>query len=191
MGQVLLDFYPFGLREALQKLTETLSILITPYADATGGDTVVGPNKSAGWESAAISDLLFLYDPPGTDLREDFERGVLRDMKNGSSGMADFVRTTANGETEHFNLAYAPVIERVLLPLSPDSFSRGVSVSHKLLYSVAIGKTASAMRQPFNEISDDIQSQLNRVRAIYILVTILVSVLFTALTCIVSCFRWV
>lgn len=162
------------------------SILITPGVDNFGGDTVVGPNKSSEWESASIADLLFQYDSPGTQNRSMFERNFLAAMKNGSAGLENFWRSTQDGTPEHLFISFAPIYERALLPKSPDDFSRGVDVSHVLLYSVGMIQTSEEMHAPFEEIADELQSQLDRIQTVYIVMTTVVAALFTVFVCIVS-----
>jgi len=190
VGQVLIDFYPEGIKSGLEqlsslKLSSITPIMITANVDVTGGDTVIGPNMSTGGESAPIIDLLFEYDGPGSSYRMEFEKTCLAAMRNGTSGLKEFKRTTPNGE-ENFVIAYAPVYERVLLPVSPDDFSRGVKVTEVLLYSVGIIRNAQARHLPFHAIENDLFNRLNGIRTSYVFVTVLVALLFTALTCVVS-----
>jgi len=186
VGQTLLDFYPEGVKHGLEGLGGIIPVLITPDVDATGGDTVVGPNMTSGWKSASILDLLFEHDGPGTPNRTYFEQNCLVPMKNGSSGLKNFWRTKQDGNTEHLIIAFAPVYQRFLLPVNPDDFSRGVEVSKVLVYSVGMIRKAEDIHAPFAEIVDEIQMHLNSIQKVYIIVTIIVAVLFTAFTCIVS-----
>jgi len=186
VGQTLIDFYPEGVTQALEGLGALFPILVTPEADASGGDTVIGPSKSSDWESASILDLLFAYDGEGTQNRAHFEQCCLSPMKNGTSGLKEFSRHQQDGTFEHLIIAFAPVYERVVLPISPDDFSRGVNISKVLLYSVGIVRHSEDMRAPFQEIEGDIKSQLDNIKTIYIVLTAIVAVLFTAFACIVS-----
>lgn len=199
IGQALLLFYPEGLGDGLrglghgfkqrfEQLASYTSILITPSVDTAGGDTVVGPNKSFGWESASIMDLLFEYDRPLSSNWSQFEQECLTPMKNGDSGLKEFWRTRSDGTPEHLFIAFAPVYERALLPLSPDDFSRGVEVSQVLLYSVAMIQTTEDMLAPFEETEDAMMSQLDSLQRVYIILTVVVAILFTVFTCIVSVF---
>jgi len=186
IGQVLLDFFPSDLRSTLEGLDVPEAFLITPEEDATGGDTVVAPDQTENLVSSSIVDLLFLYDRKDSDYRKRFETEVLAPMKRGEKGAKEFTRTKADGSAETLLLSYAPVYERVLLPLSPDDFSRGVEVSQVLLYSVGVAKNVDEMHVPFHEIEDDVNAELGNLRLVYVLVTIIMSLLFTAFSCIVS-----
>lgn len=186
LGQTLLDFNPDAVKSGLEHLEAIVSILITPNVDVLGGDTVVGPNKSAEWESASILDLLFQFDAPSTLYRTQFEQDCLLLMKDGASGLSNFSRTSREGSLEHLVIAYAPVFERVLLPTSPDDFSSGVESRKVLLYSVGIVRNVEDIHAPFNAIADDIEIQLDSIRTIYVVVTAIVALVFTAFTCMVS-----
>jgi len=188
VGQTLLDFYPEGVKEGLKRLGALIAFVITPEVDATGGDTVVGPNVTEGWESASILDLLFMYDPPGSHFRLDFEQRILAKMKNGTEHLEEFGRTKKDGKAEHLVIAFAPVYQRVLLPLSPDDFSRGVEVSQVLLYSVGMIRRVDEIHAPFREIEDDIKRELDDIRTVYVVVTAFVALIFTAYACLVSTF---
>jgi len=186
VGQTLLDFLPEGVKRGLDRLDALKPILITPEVDATGGDTVVGPNRTNGWESASILDLMFEYDPPGSHLRSIFNQSILAPMKSGMTNLTHFNRTKKDGSEEHLVIAFAPVYERVLLPTSPDDFARGANVSEVFLYAVGIIHEEAVMHAPFHEIEGDVESQLATTRTIYIILTAVVAFLFTAFTCIVS-----
>lgn len=186
IGQTLLDFFPEGIKRGLEWVDGVTSILITPDVDATGGDTVVGPNGSAGWKSASILDLLFEYDGPGSPYRLQFEQDSLAAMKSGVSDMRNFWRTNEQGVPEYLKISFAPVYERVLLPVSPDDFARGVNSSQVLMYSVGMIRSVEDIHAPFSEIEAGIQMQLSSLHTAYVTVTAVAAVLFVVLTCIVS-----
>jgi len=191
IGQTLLDHFPESLRHGLRHLPTyqqgtVVPILITLEEDSTGGDTVVGPNLTVGWESAALVDLLFPFDKAGSARRTHFEHEVLSEMKNGTGGMKLFERTGEDGSEEDLIIAFAPVYERLILALSPDDFARGVSVSNSPIYSVGMIRYADDMHLAFQAIQDTILTQLARTRATYIAVTVVDAILFALLSCVVS-----
>ena len=186
VGQSLILFYPEGIGRGLERLGAYTPILITP---SSGSDTVVGPDSSNGGEessSSSMIELLFPYDDSSAANRTLFEQGCLASMKDGLSGLHEFWRTGEDGIPEHLYISYAPVYERVLLPLDPQDFSRGTEVSHVLLYSVGMIQTSRQIHAPFEDIKDDIQDQLDNIRTIYVILTVIVAVFFTAFICIVS-----
>jgi hypothetical protein len=181
-GQALLDFNPSAIRRMLERM-DGLAFLITP--DVTdGGDTVVGPDKSAGWESAQIGELLF---PRGDASREHFEKVVLPKLKKGERGLEKITRATEDGNLETLSLAFEPVQARVLLPVSPDDFSRGVAASDVLVYSLGIASQDDSIRQPWGDVEDDVHDDLRRIQVIYIAIVVAVSFLFVIMTCNVRC----
>ena len=184
VGQTLLDFVPWGLNNSLADVSGRTAILITPGVDSTGGDTVVGPNKSSGWESAPIENLLF--HPGDTVNKDEFKNNILALMKNGTSGVRTFLRTTANGSNETASIAFAPVFERTLYPVSPGDFSRGASVSQQLIYSVGIIDDQQYLQAPFKQAEVGMINELKKTRAIYISVTVCVTLVFTVFCCVVS-----
>jgi len=155
--------------------------LITPGNDSTGGETVVGPNKSAGWESAPIEDLLF--HPGDTVNIKEFKHNVLAFMKNGTSGMLTFLR---DGSADNVSIAFAPVFESTIYPVSPGDFSRGATVSGQLIYSVGIIDDQQYLQAPFTRAEFGMRKELSRTRAIYISVKVCVTLVFTAFCCVIT-----
>lgn len=182
VGQMLLDFFPAKVLSSLDRLREEVSVLITPEEDATGGDTVVGPNKTAGWKSASVTDLLLPYDDADSSNRAYFETNVLAAMKNGSSDISVFTRKRSDGIEDTLLMAYEPVYLRALLPLDPSDVSRGVNYTYKVAYSVGIGRNTASMKAPFDRIESDVDSDLDQINAIYISLVVVISVLFTIFT---------
>lgn len=185
VGQTLIDFYPEGVKDGLDRLEALTSFVITPSAGAGGGDTVVGPNKTAEWEAAPIMDLLFRFDGPNSTHRRRFERDCLYPMKNGTSGLKDFQRSRMDGTTEHLLISFVPVYERILLPVNPGGFPDDVEESQVLLYSVGIVRTVSDIHAPFMQIEDAIEHELLKIQSSYITITVIVAVLFASFACVV------
>ena len=186
VGQMLLDFFPSSLSSVFKGLDEPVAFVITPHDGGTGDDTVIGPDRLNSWEPAPIIDLLFQHDEESSRYRNDFATEILSRMKNGESGYDTFVRTTKNGSTETLKLAFEPVEARVLLPLDPSEFSRGVNRSDVLVYSVGVAYRADDFELPWQKIEDDLSDDLKRLRIIYLCIIGFVSVGYMVFTCIVS-----
>jgi hypothetical protein len=161
-------------------LSAPLSIVITPEEDATGGDTLIGPNKTEGWKSSPIGNLVFLEEDSLN--RAIFERDVLAKMKNGDSGISYFTRLKSDGEMENLTLSFEPVDIRIVEPLAPDDFSRGASVSKLHVYSVGIAYLEEAMRKPFQEKEDGVYADLERIATAYICCVVFLSILLLFFT---------
>jgi hypothetical protein len=180
MGQVLLDYSPSSIRLSLERLSAPLSIVITPEEDATDGDTLIGPNKTAGWKSSPIGNLVFLEEDSLN--RAIFERDVLANMKNGNSNISYVTRLKSDGKTENLTLSFEPVNIRILEPLAPDDFSRGASVSKLHVYSVGIACLEVSMRKPFQEKEDGVYADLERIATAYICCVVFLSILLLFFT---------
>ena len=186
VGQILLDFFPSSLRSFFKRLDEPVAFVITPSDGGTDEDTVIGPDRLDSWEPVSIIDLLFPYDETSSAFREIFEANILRKMKDGGAGCESFVRTSESGSRETLKLAFEPVKARVLLPLDPSDFSRGVNRSEVLVYSVGVANRVSDFEVPWQSIEDDVQNDLMRLQIIYLCIICFVSVGFVVFTCYVS-----
>lgn len=165
-------------------LDEPVRFVITPDAGAEG-DTVIGPGNFTEWEPAQISDLLFLHEDKTSARRQEFESNVLKAMKAGDRGVGYFSRVLEDGEIESLKVAFEPVEARVLLPLDPSDFSRGVKVSNLLVYSVGVAYGDDSIQQPWESIEDDVYSELDRLRTIYISIITSACILFAIFSCMV------
>jgi hypothetical protein len=186
VGQTLLDFVPFGIREALTNFAGTTYIVITPEADGNGDNTVVGPDANADWVAAPIGDLLFNVSNTDPSYRTYFDSKVLPLMKNGTFATVEFDRPANDGGSERLVMAVAPVRARVLKSLASDDFSRGVEVSTTHLYSVGVMRSQYTMHSPFDQAAAEVESQLGKLQMIYIISTVLISLAFVVFSCIVS-----
>jgi hypothetical protein len=186
LGVVSLDFYPTGVRQALQSLEVPISFIITPEYDAFGGNTVVGLNKTEIWSSTTISDLLFAHDATGSPNRDAFEKGILPQIQNGYSRVTRVRRTNQSGDEEIFILSIEPVHQRVIQAVDPSNFTRGVSASEVLVYSIGIAKLEGEMREPFEMIEDDVTSDLETLARVYIVLVVIASAFFMIFACLVS-----
>jgi hypothetical protein len=180
VGQVLMDYSPSSIRQSLERLSAPLSIVITPEEDATGGDTLIGPNKTEGWKSSPIGDLIFLEEDSRN--KAVFERDVLTKMKNGEADISYFARLKSDGNVENLTLSFEPVDIRIVEPLAPDDFSRGAAVSRLLVYSVGIACLEEAMRKPFQEKEDGVYADLERIATAYICCVVFLSLMLLIFT---------
>jgi HAMP domain-containing protein len=186
VGQTLLDFCPGSLRQLFESLSESIAFLITPDDDEFGGDTVIGPGDFDRWESVPIGDRLFKFERPASVNQAAFETGPLKRLKNGESGIVKFARTTEDGSMELLRLAFEPVSVTVLLALDPSDLSRGVNATSVLVYSVGVAYREDEIQQPWKKTKDNIYSDLDRLRLIYLTVIVTVSALFIMCACNVS-----
>lgn len=174
-GQTLYDFFPAAVRSSLEGVDAPLSFVITPQGDVTGGDTLVGPNKTTGWFSSPIGDLVFLNEDARN--RAIFERDILPDMKSGKAGTTYFTRLKKEGTEEKLTLVYEPVHIRTLESVSPADFSRGVSMSAKTIYSIGIAFVEKELRMPIEEQEDSVYADLEKIAIAYLCLVIFFSLL--------------
>jgi Mg-chelatase subunit ChlD/HAMP domain-containing protein len=142
VGQALLDFSQDAL---LKKLSNTMvgaegkgfAVVITPSSGIFGGDTVIGPKYSLGESAPSVKDVVLPYDDEESDFRKKFGDIVDR-MKTGETGSDVFTRTLEGGEEESLYLTFAPVYVRTVETVNGSDFSRGVTETDSIVYSLAM-----------------------------------------------------
>jgi hypothetical protein len=187
VGQVLLDYLPQGLDVALHLLEEPLSFIVTPGEDVLGGDTVIGPNKTEGWKSAPIGDLIFLYEPNSTN-RDYFEEEILALMKDGQRGQKEFSWTKKDGSLEQICLSFAPISVRIMLGMMPDQFEAGVQYFSSLIYSIGVGKPCADIHKPFDTIGVHVNEDLESIGVLYLSITVISTVFFIVFSAVVAAY---
>lgn len=175
VGQTLINFSPSAVSNILDPRTDYISFVIAPEINMSDCSTVAGPDKLMGWVSAPIADLLFPYDQPNSSRRVFFETSILPRLNNGTSNFAEFSRISQHGDEEVMTLAFEPVQARVLLPLDPSVFSRGVKTSRIHVYSVGIAAAKVAIDAPWQTIEADVNQDLRNLSGLYISVVCFVS----------------
>ena len=180
IGQVLLDFLPNGMWEAFETIDRPLSFMVATKADLFRGDTVIGPDRSRGWSSARISDLLFKYDSENSTLRLTFEEEFLNPMKEGEGGTGSFCRTTEDGREEKFTMSFYPVFQRFLRPVDSTDLTRGAIVERKQIYSIGIAAYDDELKSAFRHVDDEVSRDLRRLAIIDVVLSVAIAALFTA-----------
>lgn len=189
IGVILYDFLPFKILESFKRIREPVSFMIVPIPDIVGGDTVIGPNKTKEWTTTPILDLLFPFESTSSANRESFEASILVNMKEGKQGLDSYTSVQEDGRNEDFILAFSPVEQRTMVPVNNSNYGSGVIVADRIVYSIGIGRYENALRQPFDEIEDDVNAELSTTSAVFLSIVAVVSLLFTVLTCIVCVAR--
>jgi len=153
-------------------------LLITKGTDTFGGDTVIGPGLNGSVLPQPVSQVVMPFDQ---DCQEDEERcayrkrkfeSVVKSMKAGNSSTVKLERTIADGGTEIVYLASAPISVQYLDPANVSDFARGSLPGKHLTYSLSLAETAQGILEPFLEIKEDMQKQINV--AIGVLVAVIV-----------------
>lgn len=183
VGQTLVDYVSQPILDSLKRENFAVAekgfpILITIEADNFDADTVIGPGQSLQDESKPIADLVLANDPEcvAKKCEEGFYKIVL-DMKMGKSGNSQFARFTNDGSTENIHISYAPVTVKTFAPVDSSDFTRGVSRSDYLIYSLAFTEYENVMLEEFNKVEEDIETQFS----VTLLVLCITIVLSTAL----------
>jgi len=189
VGQVLYDFVPRALQSIFKSSEEPIAFIIAPNDGGTGDDTVILAPEDGGPESlgtsgpSSILDLLFQHDGEASPYRMEFESKIRKRMKDGEDGFQSFKRTAQDGRTETLQLAFRPVTARVMLPIDPSDFIRGVDRTEILVYSVGIAYREEDIRGPWRNIEDGVHGELQRLQTIYLLIIGFVSFLFLLFSC--------
>ena len=179
LGEVLLDFAPYGILEAFESIGRPISFLVAIKEDSFGGDTIVGPNRTKGWSSAQITDELFLgNDGKDASYRRVFEETLLVAMKQGESGTAPFYQVHQNGNIEVLTMSFHPVYQRFLRPVNSRDSTRGAEVDRRQVYAIGIAAYDEELTAPFRNVKDDMLRDLHRLAIIDIVLTVSVAAIF-------------
>jgi hypothetical protein len=186
-GQVFSDFRPTDVHNLFHTLQDDdfCPFVISVEDDINGGNTVVPPGRQSNtsWESKPIEDLVLRFDNSTSELKASFKANVLALMKNGTKGYREFSRTNLDGTVEIMTLAFAPVQARVMLPLDPSDFSRGVNLSSILVYSVGIAISNNKIDDAWQPISGQIKHDLHYLSAVYVAIVAAVSLCLVLIMC--------
>ena len=171
VGQVLSDFQSNSVFDALSVENTPLSkggfpTLVTVQGEK---DTVVGPGFEVGDEAVAIAELVLPMDKDcdeegncqGNQNWDAFQR-IVDTMKAGQSSLHAFTRTRPTGKgTEVVYAAEAPAIVSSISPVDSSNFGSGVTYTDFLVYSLGLFLTRDGLLEPFQQIEDDLEAQLN------------------------------
>jgi hypothetical protein len=187
VGQVFSDFRSTDVRNLFHTLEDDdfCPFVVAIEDDINGGNTVVPPGKLSNtiWESKSIEDLVLRYDNSTSELKESFKANVLALMKNGTQSYREFSRTNLDGKVENMTLAFAPVRARVMLPLDPSDYSRGVNISSILVYSVGIAISNTKIDDAWQPISAEIMHDLRFLSNIHLVIVAAVSICLVIVMC--------
>ena len=163
VGNTLVDYISQPILDSLNAQNFALSargfpILITIESDHFGADAVIGPGLKGG--ARPIAELVLPHDPKceGAACEEGFYQ-ILADMKAGKNDTARFTRVGSDGAGEAIYISYAPVVVKTFASVDSSDYSRGVSKSQYLLYSLAFAEYEDAMLAQFYKIEDEIDAQ--------------------------------
>jgi hypothetical protein len=165
--------------------TGGFSLMITVGTDNFGGDVVIGPGFNGSVTAKPVSQVVMPFDqdcPAKGKLEctvhnEEFEK-IVEAMKFGNKSFVSFERTTAEGGTETVYMAFAPVTVNYLDTADASDFSRGAFVNEHMIYSLGLAETEDSIIEPFMEVEDDMDRQVNVAIGILAAV-IVVAVVFT------------
>ncbi|CAB9518466.1 expressed unknown protein [Seminavis robusta] len=150
-----------------------VAFLVSPHADAAGGDTVAGPNFTPGNQSAPIADVVLPDDMEDKEKQKTFN-DLVEKMKKGESGGCSFSRSRRSlsdddddDDDDLFHIYYEPIRIRSVEPLGADSYQRGANASKFLVYSVGVARTARALREPSREMEEQANSRLENLVIAY------------------------
>jgi hypothetical protein len=166
VGQSLVDFETRPILEALEEDTEFgeggFPVLITTSGEI--GDTVIAPGFSWTSETAVpIAEKVLPYDSgcSNTDCVNNVKNfnAIVSAMKIGEliemgDAHVEFSRKTKNEGEETIIIAYAPVNVKMFQLKDSSDFSRGVTVSDYLVYSLALAQSKASILKPFKAIED-------------------------------------
>jgi len=170
VGQVLIDFSADSIFSKLATSNTYVGdggfvLMITLDADQFGGDTIIGPGVSGTSDGLAVSEAVIPYDINCASTtcknRVNEFSNIVKSMKNGEKGTTEFVRTTADGGSEHLVISYAPSETRFLEATDASDFARGAVPVNEKIYSVGLVETRDSIFEPFDEAEDDMSRQLN------------------------------
>lgn len=166
VGQVLFDFLPTTMIRSLKDDTPLSAggfPILVATESAYNADTVIGPNYELSDPPTAIAAKVLPFD---IDCDSEICQSniasfndVVSAMKGGNETVATFYRTTDKGLEKVF-MAYAPVAVRSFRPIDSSDFSRGLSASEYLIYSLALAETESGILETFRPIQEVTDKQI-------------------------------
>jgi hypothetical protein len=186
VGQTLLDFTPRGLFGNLVNTNAEISVVVSPVSDASGGDTVVGPNYDAGADPAPVGDVVLPYDSRDSTNRRDFDENIVKQMKSGALGSKHFTRTEEGGKQQKYVMAYAPITLRTLNVPRPDDYTEGVTNLTEFVFSLGVARLNENLNAPFQEIQDDVKKELHSLLLLYLCLVVVLIVCLSVCTSMVS-----
>jgi hypothetical protein len=186
VGQTLLDFIPQGIFSKLENTESEISVVVSPVADASGGDTVFGPGHLSGADPAPIGDVVLKNDRPDSANRKMFDDRVVAPMKLGQSGQSVFQRIESDGTQKEWSISYAPVNVRTLKAVQADDVTRGVEFSMEFVYSVGIAFPNADLELPFQNTKREVKAQHRRLLTIYLCLVLILAVIVSIFTWMVS-----
>ena len=178
LGQSLVGFALDSFEKILDRIREPIAFVVTTEGDEAGSDTFVRPAGTESIPSNLIGDLVLPYDPIDSDNRMFFDRNIVFEMRQGNSDRISFFRTDSEGGTEALSVAFSPVMFRAASSVDPADFSRGVSTSRNLVYSVGIAVLKKDKRKPFESVEEEALEDVRKTAVICLLMVLLVTALF-------------
>jgi hypothetical protein len=186
IGQTLLDFTPGGIFGNLVNTNAEISVVVSPIADATGGDAVIGPGHDAGSDPTPVGDVVLPLNTRDSPNRLKFDENIVKPMKSGGSGYKYFTRNEDGGEQRKYVMAYAPITLRSLKIPRPDDFSEGVANHTEFVFSLGVARLEDNLRRPFVEIQDDVKEEHQSLLFLYIGLIVILSIFVLFFTSMVS-----
>ena len=179
IGQAAIEFAIPELRRALGGSVRAPLLLLMTKQHNGGLDVAFDLSTTLDWFSArAMTHLLFRNESNQTSYVDAFEKEVLLEMESGNRGTKAFYRTGEDGQTEKVVIAFNPIYRRLVKPISPNDFSRGISASFEVSRSLGVARVEKYLRQPFHRIEQQIQSDLGRIGSTYTWLIGLISLAF-------------
>lgn len=186
VGQTLLDFTPERIFDHLVNTHAEISVVVSPTADATGGDTVIGPGYDAGADPAPVGDVVLPLDSKDLSNRLEFDEKIVTPMKAGGSGYEVFTRTEAEGGHRAYVMAFAPIKLRSLKISRPDDFSTGVANYTEFIFSIGVARREDILRRPFEKIQGDVKEEHQSLIYLYCGLIVALSIFVLVFTSMVS-----
>ena len=184
VGQTLLNFSPKELLVLLSEANDQLGFIVTPF---DGIDSVVLTLGENEWKPITVNNYIFGPDRNQTSSSSQyFLDTILSRMIAGGRGHETFSRPTATGKEDTMNIDFAPVNAKMLLPLDPSDFSRGVRQTEELVYSIGIVYQSNEFHTPWEITKEDIDDDMTRLQTIYLCTIIVISACCLCISFIVS-----
>jgi len=184
VGTVMIDFLPQSIIDSLASPntrigqgTDGFPILVTPFKDVSGANTVVGPGFHLDGPGKAIDEVVLPNDGPNSQLRVNFREYVLPYLNGGEANVTSFQRRDSRGEEETIHIAYVPIMTKVYKPIDPRDFSRGVNVTSSMVFALGIAIPETDLALPFTRIIQSVNQDISKAFAILISLIVIAGVL--------------
>lgn len=139
-------------------------LLLTAYADRSGGDTIIGPgfkvnekNVSKPVEKVLFGDDSSCRDEGCQQMKEEFRELIDRIKSSQEVQNETFSVRAQDGSDKRMFIVYTPVVVETYEPLNSSDFKRGMAKASNVIYYLALTESEDDLQSSFDEVQEDME----------------------------------